>query len=165
MKKQNSRLTTILGPSIVLFLGICAAIVVMGIARESESSKGPGIDVTFAKDGNGLFSGDSISQTRQWRIFWLTNDSMKNAVAFREAKNYLAYIKESEDTMHGVEFVLDSTVTYQSFIRAIDICNRKAPKIFVPFNNVIWAFYSPEENWRGLKKKFRNSEQMRCIRL
>jgi hypothetical protein len=136
--------------SLTIFIVLCSAFLV-SINENARTQKiGYGIDITFAGNDWSAFGSDSINASRQWKVLVLTSDANENQKILSAGENELRRIKLECDTINGVQFLLDSTASYQTFIHALDVCMKQKPTWAVPDGNKVMGYYSNANpnHWR-----------------
>lgn len=136
-KRRNNLIITLTVFIVLIVSGVTYLIVKM---NETEKKEG-GIRLIFAPD-SGHFSVDTFAKARQYITYTLTDDSIKNLETLETARQKLNSIKENKDTVNGVHFVIGDKTPYKYFIKAIDICSEKEPRVFAPNKNDIYAIYT-----------------------
>ena len=82
-----------------------------------------------------------FAKKRIYQNFQLTPDTLTNMYILEHVKRELNLIKKNSDTIFGIHVILDDSTKYMDYIKTMDICYEKFPKVFASFENHIWAFY------------------------
>jgi hypothetical protein len=77
---------------------------------------------------------------RQFETFVLTGDKQHDEVVMNKSRSQIKRLLQSPTFSNGIHYYFDDHSRYESFVQALDICNKENVKRYVFYKNDIWIF-------------------------
>lgn len=93
-----------------------------------------------------------LSDQWSWKSVELTSDPVKNVPVFRTVRKTLNELKVSHDSLHGVRIDFPDELVFRDYIKLLEICGEKEPRVFIPVSNTVFALADHRENGYWLQE-------------
>lgn len=78
---------------------------------------------------------------RNYRQVILTGNVSKDSIALENAKKFIKKLYTSEDTLNGIQFILQDSASYGSFVGLINYFKKEDIRNVLPYGNNLWVSY------------------------
>ncbi|WP_343605268.1 hypothetical protein [Fluviicola sp.] len=93
-----------------------------------------------------------LSEQWSWKSVELTSDPVKNVPVFRTVRKTLNELKASHDSLHGIRIDFPDELVFRDYIKLLEICGEKEPRVFIPVSNTVFALADHRENGYWLQE-------------
>lgn len=82
---------------------------------------------------------------RNYTDIELTGENSTDKVKLDYAQVRLREMMSRQDSLSGIHFSFGDRSQYWTFVKAVNMCYAEGVKSFVPYENHLWAVYTPQE--------------------
>ena len=109
------------------------------VSKTNDIVKDRGIKISFPHMCADCTTVEDVKRSRKYKNFILNSDSVNNEKTILAIRETLNKIKSKGDSINGIDVELADNTPYKYYLKTIEICNEKPPRLFLSYLNHIYA--------------------------
>jgi hypothetical protein len=138
--QKRSAMYGMVSLAIILF----SIVFMFQISGENQRALMKGYLISFSYSHS---CGGMVPVPRIYSRYYFTDDTLHNDSTLQAIQEDLAAIRQSYDSLHGVDITFSDSTPYACYLKVIAICRKDVPRNFFPFGDHIFASGISRHRW------------------